>query len=852
MFQINNLKKFCLVAALIHCSLFAQEEDPINSESTNLQPLMEEVVVRQVYIPDEKRATSEISNVINSEDFQFTGDSSVAGMLQRVTGLSLVQGKFIYVRGLGDRYSSATLDGSLMPSPEPLRRVVPLDILPNSLLSSVVVQKTYSPEFAGEFGGGVIQLRTLTTPSEAFFDYEFSTGMNSVTTNQAGLTYSGSDTDVFGFDDGTRDLPNAISNNVYLTGLQYSDLNAIRDELPNTWSIKTEDIGMPYGFKLAAGNIYNFQNFDLGVLLAGNYSNSYETKLGTRKTFVQTNNGLSLRDYISPETCEDHPGEKDTLCGLSSTEQEIALNGIFAAGLDFDNHQLKYTSMLLRKSENRALFEQGEFRSDPGELRRFNRIEWIERQVWSNQVSGFHSISLLSADEPTEIEWRAGYAMATRDAPLTRTTRYDYVPTLEAFRISARTDGNRTSWGYLEDNTIETGLDIRQVYYINNLPWEFKTGFAYLDKDRDSEYLRYGFDFPPGNNNALRLLPAEQIFTTDGFYLEEFVDASDFFQAGFTNNQFYLGTDAQLTDRIRMAAGFRVEDSLQSVATVNRLTRESVNKTIEEQNVLPALTFTYEFDNNMQVRLGFSQTLSRPDLRELSAANFVDPVLNRNVRGNPDLVTTYIDSIDFRWEYYFAPGQSMTFGIFQKDFENPIERSYQILGEEPIRLYQNAFSATLTGWEAEAEWIIGQMGNKEFFLKGNYSSIESEIILDPEAIGQATSQIRPMQGQSDSLANFQIGFEDLFNESFLTFNVNYTGDRIYEVGLFGVPDVIETPPVLANIVYSHPFVWGGHDYEVGFSISNLLDENFLLTQGGEVAEEYQIGRALSLNFKGSF
>jgi hypothetical protein len=194
----------------------------------------------------------------------------------------------------------------------------------------------------------------------------------------------------------------------------------------------------------------------------------------------------------------------------------------------------------------------------------------------------------------------------------------------------------------------------------------------------------------------------------------------------------------------------------------------------------------------------------------------------------------------------------MTFGIFQKDFENPIERSYQILGEEPIRLYQNAFSATLTGLEVEAEWIIGQIRNKEFFIKGNYTSIESEIILDPEAIGQATSQIRPMQGQSDSLANFQLGFEDLFNESFLTFNVNYTGDRIYEVGLFGVPDVIETPPVLANIVYSHPFVWGGYDYEVGFSINNLLDENFLLTQGGVVAEEYQIGRTLSLNFKGSF
>ncbi|MFY7718195.1 MAG: TonB-dependent receptor plug domain-containing protein, partial [Brevundimonas sp.] len=183
------------------------DQDPAAQDEPEATGELDEIVVLGRYIPEPNRESAEVAAFLTSEDLERTGDSSAAGALARVTGLTVVEGRFIYVRGLGERYSSALLNGSPLPSPEPLQRVVPLDLFPSSILESVTVQKSYSVNFPGEFGGGVIDLRTVDAPNDPFFSMSTSFGGNTETTGDEGLVYFGSRTDFTGFDDGTRDIP---------------------------------------------------------------------------------------------------------------------------------------------------------------------------------------------------------------------------------------------------------------------------------------------------------------------------------------------------------------------------------------------------------------------------------------------------------------------------------------------------------------------------------------------------------------------------------------------------------------------------------------------------------------------
>ncbi|MEM8937012.1 MAG: TonB-dependent receptor plug domain-containing protein, partial [Pseudomonadota bacterium] len=191
----------------------------------------DEIVVRGALIPDEKRATSEISSILDEEAFERTGDSDIAAALGRVSGISVAEGKFVIVRGLNERYSSVTLNGSPLPSPEPLRRVVPLDLIPTSFLSGSLVQKTFSPEFSGEFGGGLVELRTKAVPDEFYFDVGLSLGVDLASTGQNGLTHDGGDRDWLGFDDGTRSAPSLAEAAFFSEPFNpVADINALEAE----------------------------------------------------------------------------------------------------------------------------------------------------------------------------------------------------------------------------------------------------------------------------------------------------------------------------------------------------------------------------------------------------------------------------------------------------------------------------------------------------------------------------------------------------------------------------------------------------------------------------------------------
>ncbi|MCH8686350.1 TonB-dependent receptor domain-containing protein [Pedomonas mirosovicensis] len=821
----------------------------------------DELLVQGEYIPDEKRATSEISNILDAEDFKITGDSDIGSALQRVTGLSLVDGKFVFVRGLGERYSSVLLDGASLPSPEPLRRVVPLDIFPTALLGSALVQKSYSPQYPAEFGGGVLELRTRAVPEERFFSISLSTAYNTESTFKKGLGYDGHDLDFTGFGGSKRKIPDIIANNYPLSNLSPEQLEQAGEALPNVWSLDEEPNMPQFTGELVYGDRFELGEKNLGIIAAVRYDSKFQNEFGTRSRYTTSDAGPVVNENISPEVCESYEGA--TGCGYRRSDWTIGLNGILSLGLELDDaNAIKYTTLLLRKTDRISEIYQGEFASDPGTLRNRSGFDWIEQQVWTNQLSGEHAFEMDGATfGELKLDWRAVYSQASREVKLRRDYTYDFDENSQVWRNRARPDGNRTSFGGLDDTNIEGGFDFDQELALGAIEMNLKGGAAYTDKERDSAFRRFYYAYPAGAHLELRERIPEIIFgptniDPNGFVLRENTDPSDFFDASMENVQGYGQLDIRLTPTLRLAAGARYEDSKQIVNTVDRATEEAIRTTLRGEYLLPAATATYEFAENMQVRAGYSQTISRPDLRELSSAAFIDE-RRRLTRGNPYLKITEIKNYDLRWEWYFGKQDSLTIGAFYKDFTNPIEWTYVPRGEGFIREPRNAPGAKLKGVEADVETYLPffkgssseWLARKDFFVKANVAYIDSEIELEP---GVETTANRSMQGQSDVLVNAQVGYDDPIAGERFALIFNFTGERIDDVGLLQAPNFVEKPPVMLNLTYARAFsLWGG-EYEFSFEAENLLGDDFMIKQGDFVAEQYDIGRTFKIGISARY
>jgi len=853
----KSLKSALMASTVILPGLaFAQETQGQETPTINTQ-IPDEIVVTGRYIPDEKRSTSEISSVVLESDITAAGDSDVAVSLTRLPGISTdSSGKYVVVRGLNERYTSTLLNGTQLPSPDPLKTAVPLDIFPTSMIKSVLVQKTYSAQYPGAFGGSVIDIRTKVTPDERFFEIGLDVGYNTESTGKDGLGYFGSDTDWLGFDDGKRDLPAILQTNPTMSGFTDAEIEAAGESFPNVWSIDTDTNPVDIDFKVSLGDSFEVGDGSLGVILALDYGSSFRNRFGEQYVYSgseTTDSGLDFERRFGPAPCEE-AGQPVEDCGYRTTTWDIDLNAFGSLGWQINgDNAITFTTLLLRSSQQQVEIKQGSTNSR--DLANFTRLDWKERQVWSNSLFGEHAVDLLG-EEPTQIDWFASFIEAKRDVPLRRTYEYFFDDVDQLFRMSARTDGNQTAFGAMKDKSKDFGVNIVQPTYLGDMSVDFKFGGSYNKKDRESDFKRYSYDLSAVRNRELREYVPEIIFgpvnvDPAGIVLREFIDASDRFDASFKNKQAYVQADAQVTDQLRLSTGMRYEDSVQVVTSVDRTTDEGIRIQQNLKKWLPSATATWEFVENMQVRLAFSETLNRPDSRELSPARFVRED-GRTEEGNPNLKPATIRNFDARFEYYFGENESITIGAFYKEISNPIEYTIKPIGDGELDSIANAETAKLKGIEAEIQKSLWSLDEREFFLKANGSYIDSEVTRTAENFDQITNLVGQMQGQSKWLANVQFGFENM--EVGERFNIvfNYIGERIYRLGSIGRPDLIEKPPVTLNLIYGREIEIGGSIIALSFKAKNLLGESAERTQGGLIAESYDVGRSFSLGLKYKF
>ncbi|WP_036766442.1 TonB-dependent receptor domain-containing protein [Parvularcula oceani] len=842
------------------------------------------IVVRGAFIPDEKRATSEIASVLDEEAFARAGDSDIAGALRRVTGVTITDGKFPVVRGLNERYSSTTLNGVPLPSPEPLRRAAPLDLFPTSILEGTLVQKTYSPQFSGEFGGGLIELRARAVPDDDFLTVGIGFEVDTETTLREGLFYEGSDTDVLGFDDGLRDLPEAAEQAVISGDTRLDPSVAVSFEQDDTLLLARDETPASGGGSLAFGKLFRDDaDARIGTVFYFGYDNNWQTRDGLRER-PERFSGSSFID--TPDAQVDFE--------FFETRQNILFNAYNTTGIEFagGDHTIALTSYLLRDTLKRAQISTGsDFDVEGGDQQIRERTDFIERQVWQTQLNGDH---LFAGLNDAELGWRVAYGEAERDAPYERQTTYIQDGEDGPFEFFEGTnDASFINFSTLQDENFYAAGDFTLPLTVANRAFELSAGASYSDRSRDN--ARRDFSFDGSIPDELARARADIVFSDPVLasgLLTLRPQASPLFpdesSASLEVLSVYGMADVELGDYVRASFGVRYEDSSEE-SNIDFRGDEVVADPValDDEFFLPAATITWNPVSNIQVRAGYSRTITRPQFRELAGTEFVDPDNDVTFFGNPFLVNTEIDNFDARAEYYFGRGEFATLGVFYKNIEKPIEQFATGL-DATTASFLNAPSAELYGVEAEFEkrFAFEEIGlgrfaqDKDLFFSTNYTWSDSEVSSDGEvtipligldaegrtlgrtvdASGRITDG-RRLQGQSEHLFNLQLGVEDVETQSKATLLLNYASDRILIVESptsSGIrPAIVEEPPLSLDFVISQNLELAGGEYGFGLKVTNILGEDYSATQtddrGVEKAfQEYDRGRMLSVSLKREF
>jgi hypothetical protein len=804
-----------------------------------------------------RKNATDITEVLGAAEIARSGDSDAAGALRRVTGLTVVGGRYVYVRGLGERYSSTLLNGAGLPSPEPERRVVPLDLFPTSVLSGVTIRKTYSPELPGEFGGGAVELTTRGFPEAFLVKSSVGLGMTTGTTGRLGPGGPGGLLDVVGIDDGTRALPAEIAaasaeeelkerDQFSQRGYTASELEKFGEQLRNVWTPRPVRAMPDLSLGAEVGDRFELGKLTFGYLAGFTFGNERQRLGFDRKYLLVGSKGLE----------EGHAYRFEEL------ETRVRLGGVATFGLRYgDDHEVTATSILGRTTTDEARFYQG-FNRDVGGNIRVGRLRWVERTLAAQQIFGRHAFPMLWGLEGT---WRYTYALALRHEPDRREVRFDQEPTQpDRWLLSDRPEGNQRVFSELIDHNHDLGAELRWPFQQwNGLDGDVKMGVAFNGKTRAVDTRRFKFQHkgPLSGDTDVLSRDAESIFVpehigAEGFQLGEITRPTDNYAAHQLVGGMYVSGSLPIWNGVAVAGGLRLEGARQYVQTFAPFSpdAEPVVAELHTVDVLPGVAATLDLEqadwlpdwrllDGMKIRAAGSLTVSRPDFRELSPATFNDVTGGRQTFGNPELNPSRIAAGDLRWEWYPSSGTQLSAAVFYKHFFNPIEQIVVVSAQHSVT-YANALAADNLGAELEARTDLGFVTPwlDGLFVAGNAAVIYSQVTLSDDDSSISTSKQRPLQGQSPWVANVQAGYDNGPRGTKLVALYNVFGPRISSVGALGVPDMYERPFHRVDIVFKQRLVGG---ISASLKAENLVDLPAVMTQGGQVTSSVRYGRSLS-------
>lgn len=805
----------------------------------------------------QQRKSLVVQDAISAELIKKTPDSDAGETVKRVTGVSLVGGKYVFVRGLGERYSNTRLNGVTVPSPEPEKKIVPFDLIPANMIENIITIKTFMPDQPGTFGGGLVDIKTKEFPDQFVMSVTLGSGFNAQTHFRNNIpSYRGGRLDFLGIDDGTRNLPSGLPN------LQRRDAT-IQDEitvaraLGNNFEPTTGAYFPNTSMSLAIADQVRFAGLPVGYIASLGYGSDATFKRSElRFPSLEQIGGLGNRpQYEYPDAqIATYNVSWGTLFNVSARVNE--------------NNKLGIKTTYNRTMEDETFKAVGtKFLTDAG-LVRSTRLRFVERSLFSSQASGNHYLNWLAK---SEFNWIASYSTAMRSEPDNRETAYvQDDPTVGdglGFSFDNAAGRNLRFFGDLSDRVIENRADLIIPYnQWDGQKSKLKIGGLYNLKNREFAAQRFVYQSAGGGGGFEEIRGRSPNFVLSAeaierglIQLQDVTQRQDRYEAGENVIAGYIMTEIPLLQKLRFAGGIRVERNQFDIEARDR-NNFPLTSDFRALNFLPSANFIYSPNEEINFRVSASQTVANPELREIAPFRFDD--YRSSTFGNPFVVQTVLQNYDFRAEWFPRLGELVAVSFFYKNLENPLERVSLAPTLTAGTLIQyttiNARSAYNYGAEFELrknlDVISPLLSNFKFGINVTLTRSRATLketfpIYDEQAnklelsSQQFTSQERALQGQSPFIVNIKLDYtnQEAGLSAILLYNI--VGRRIDAVGGDGLPDTYEESRNQLDFSVTKSLY---NSLSAKFSIRNILNDRFLYTAGPYTVERYKTGQTFSL------
>ena len=800
-----------------------------------------------------RRNSASVGDAVSAQEIARSPDRNAADAAKRVVGATVVGGKYVFVRGLGDRYSNSLLNGTPLPSPEPDRQAVPLDLFPAIILSDITVAKTFTPDMPGDFAGGSVRINTRELPDHFIFQATFSAGLNTQSTFADRLSYSGSSTDWLGIDSGARGFPKDVPDyKIIRLGAKPDGSTITPDELTrygrkmNSPMSSTKTVSLPnMTGSVVVGDTLRFGVAqELGYTVALTYGRRF-----SRRT------GEIIRNYV--ENVEA-PG---TLAVFNDYTAETGLDQVSWGGYATatykpgKNHKIVFTGLHSRSSDNEV--RQIEGFVDEGYDLRDTRLRFVSRSLTFGQLAGTHKIEAAGG---AILDWNVALSNATSDEPDTRETIYgrDQGTGIYGWRTGSLSGSH--FFGEQGETSHGGGLNWTQPLRGGDLFTKLRIGGLFSRKARTFASRRFRYIQTPGADPGEAFnQPSDQLFSSQNIgpvlQLREDTRPNDAYTANQDIYSGYMMVDSWLASRLRLILGARVEASQQNIdsfAPQAATADEHVKTELNPTDFLPSVSVVVKTTKDSNLRFSATRTVARPQLRELSPFLFTDYFGARDIFGNPDLKRTSIYNGDVRFELFPAAGEVVAVSGFFKQFYDPIETIIFTGSSSGTISYQNAKGAKTVGAEFEARKGLGFISPavKDLGILANLTLVYSRVELDAAAGGAQTNQVRPLAGQSPYVVNAGLDYGNETTGTRARILYNVSGPRIAQVGFAPLPDVYEQPRHQLDITAAQRV---GKHVDLKIGAENLTNSPVKFTQGktatGEATSvnEYKLGATFTLS-----
>ncbi len=820
----------------------------------------------------EKMNSTNMIDGTSSEQMKKTGDNNAGQVIKRVTGVSVMDGKYVYVRGLGDRYTKTILNNMSIPGLDPDRNTVQLDIFPTKLIDNITVYKTFQPNLPGDFTGGLVNIQTKDFPSQKLFSFSAGLGYNTVTTfNPNYISYNGGKLDALGIDDGTRKMPFSGDKPIVDPAVGDSKLTTLTKSFSPIMAVEKTKNAPNQNFSIGFGNQYNFdeKKIDYGYNFFLNYRNTYQYYDNVQYNVYRKEPDTTLTELYADRKSAGQLGVQNVLWS-ALLGQSIKIN---------KKHKIALNLFHTQNGESRAAsLVQENIEENPATLVK-QSLQYTQRSISNLNLTGKHTLN-----NKWQVRWIFAPSLSKIQNPDIRSTVLERIATDSGYvyGLNASVGSEiRRIYRKLDEYNINSRMDFEYEFKVkNDLKSQLKFGWAENFKSR--KYRIYDFLFDVENitnipNDPNWFFQDENIWTPEtdkGTYvsgnrqLANSYDATQMVLAGYVMNEF------PISERFKTVYGARIEKVTNKYTGQNNDGSVVYNDTVvlDNTNILPAVNFVYVLKdsafNIMNLRGSYTQTLARPSFKEKSIAQIYDPIQGRTFNGNINLKQTLIHNADARWEYFYGRTEVFSASVFYKKFINPIEIVSFSTAPNNIKPI-NSGQADVYGFELEARKRLGfkEDDHLKLYVGANYTYIQSRVDMNKvyiseedktekqirEAnarVGEKIANYRPLYGQSPYIVN---AFTSFSNDSLgVDVNVSYNvqGKTLSVLGIGALPDVYTNPFHSLNFKASKTFGKEGK-WKASFTARNLLNSKIIryyesYKSKKQIYDIYQRGRTFSV------